>query len=76
MARPAARRLTGDAIPDAAVRRPLVNLGAEHANLDQKAYQILKNMIVERQLLPGDKIPQEKLAEDLGISRTPLINAL
>ena len=76
MARPAARRLTGDAIPDAAVRRPLVNLGAEHSNLDQKAYQILKNMIVERQLLPGDKIPQEKLAEDLGISRTPLINAL
>jgi len=76
MARPAARRLTGDATPDAAVRRPVVNLGAEHANLDQKAYQILKNMIVERQLLPGDKIPQEKLAEDLGISRTPLINAL
>ncbi len=76
MARPAARRLTGDATPDAAARRPLVNLGAEHANLDQKAYQILKNMIVERQLLPGDKIPQEKLAEDLGISRTPLINAL
>jgi len=51
-------------------------LGAEHANLDQKAYQILKSMIVDRQLLPGDKIPQEKLAEDLGISRTPLINAL
>jgi DNA-binding GntR family transcriptional regulator len=57
-------------------RRRVVNLGAEHANLDQKAYQILKGMIVDRQLLPGDKIPQEKLAEDLGISRTPLVNAL
>jgi len=33
-------------------------------------------MIIERQLLPGEKIPQEKLAEDLGISRTPLVNAL
>ena len=33
-------------------------------------------MIMERQLLPGEKIPQEKLAEDLGISRTPLVNAL
>lgn len=33
-------------------------------------------MITERQLLPGDKIPQEKLAENLGISRTPLVNAL
>jgi len=57
-------------------RRHLVNLGAKHENLDQKTYQILKSMIIERQLLPGDKIPQEKLAEDLGISRTPLINAL
>jgi DNA-binding GntR family transcriptional regulator len=76
MALSTARRPTRNAISDAAARRPIVNLGAEHANLDQKAYQILKNMIVERQLLPGDKIPQEKLAEDLGISRTPLINAL
>ncbi len=52
------------------------NLGAEHENLDQKAYEILKNMIIERQLLPGEKIPQEKLAQELGISRTPLVGAL
>lgn len=52
------------------------NLGAEHENLDQKAYQVIKRMIVERQLLPGEKIPQEKLAHELGISRTPLVNAL
>jgi DNA-binding GntR family transcriptional regulator len=54
----------------------MVNLGAEHENLDQKAYLILKNMIISRKLLPGDKIPQEKLARDLGISRTPLVGAL
>lgn len=52
------------------------NLGAAHENLDQKAYLILKTMIMERKLLPGDKIPQEKLARDLGISRTPLISSL
>ena len=52
------------------------NLGAEHENLDQKAYEIVKNMITERQILPGEKIPQEKLAQELGISRTPLVNAL
>ncbi|MEJ2221626.1 MAG: GntR family transcriptional regulator [Desulfobacterales bacterium] len=52
------------------------NLGAEHENLDQKAYEILKNMITERQILPGEKIPQEKLAQELGISRTPLVSAL
>jgi DNA-binding GntR family transcriptional regulator len=52
------------------------NLGAEHENLDQKAYEILKNMIIERRILPGEKIPQEKLAQELGISRTPLVSAL
>jgi DNA-binding GntR family transcriptional regulator len=52
------------------------NLGAEHANLDQKVHQILKNMIMDRQLLPGEKIPQEKIAQELGVSRTPLIAAL
>lgn len=52
------------------------NLGRLHANLDQKAYQIIKQMIIERKLLPGEKIPQEKLAYELGISRTPLVSAL
>jgi DNA-binding GntR family transcriptional regulator len=33
-------------------------------------------MITERQILPGEKIPQEKLAHELGISRTPLVSAL
>lgn len=45
-------------------------------NLDQKAYQIIKEMIENRELKPGEKIPQEKLAAELGISRTPLISAL
>ena len=52
------------------------NLGAEHENLDQKAYEILKNVIIERHILPGEKIAQEKLAQELGISRTPLVSAL
>ncbi len=52
------------------------NLGAEHENLDQKAYEIVKHLITERQILPGEKIPQEKLAQELGISRTPLVSAL
>ena len=54
----------------------MINLGAQHENLDQKVYSILKDMIMDRKLLPGQKIPQEKLARDLGISRTPLIGAL
>ena len=54
----------------------MMNLGAQHQNLDQKAYEIIKEMILTRKLLPGEKIPQEKLAQELGISRTPLVSAL
>lgn len=54
----------------------VINLGAEHENLDQKAHEIIRKMIIDRRFLPGDKIPQEKLARELGISRTPLVNAL
>ena len=54
----------------------MINLGAQHENLDQKVYQIIKDMIMQRRLLPGEKIPQEQLAKELGISRTPLISAL
>lgn len=54
------------------MKRPLI----QSENLDQKAYLIIKDMIENRELLPGQKIPQEKLAADLGISRTPLISAL
>ena len=47
-----------------AMKRPLIT----STNLDQKAYQIIKDMIENRELKPGEKIPQEKLATDLGIS--------
>jgi DNA-binding GntR family transcriptional regulator len=54
----------------------MINIGAKYENLDQKAYSIIKRMIIDRKLLPGDKISQEKLAHDLGISRTPVVSAL
>lgn len=51
-------------------------LAIEHHNLDHKVYQTIKAMIVNRQLTPGTKIFQDKLAQELGVSRTPLVNAL
>ena len=51
-------------------------LGARHQNLDRKIYHTLKSMIIERKLAPGTKILQNKLAHELGVSRTPLVNAL
>lgn len=51
-------------------------LGSEHQNLDHIVYRELKNMILERRLEPGRKIYQDRLAQQLGVSRTPLVNAL
>ena len=48
----------------------------EHENLDDKIYARLKRMIADGQLEPGQRILQEKLARDMGVSRTPLVNAL
>ena len=48
----------------------------EHENLDDKIYARLKRLIADGQLTPGQRILQEKLARDMGVSRTPLVNAL
>lgn len=51
-------------------------LGIKHKNLDNVIYNRLKSMIIERKLAPGEKIYQDKLAHELGVSRTPLVSAL
>ncbi len=48
----------------------------EHVDLSQPVYERLKHMILSQELKPGDKILQEKIAEKLGVSRTPLLKAL
>ncbi len=52
------------------------NMAVSNENLDQQVYQVVKQMIEERVLTPGTRIHQEKLAKELGISRTPLVSAL
>lgn len=44
--------------------------------LGTKAYKILKGMIIDGTLEPGQKLVQENLAARLGISRTPLLQAI
>ncbi|MGB5818873.1 MAG: GntR family transcriptional regulator [Saonia sp.] len=44
--------------------------------LSSQAYETVRAMIISKELSPGQKIVQDKLAEDLGISRTPLRSAL
>ncbi|TSE07381.1 GntR family transcriptional regulator [Aquimarina algiphila] len=48
----------------------------EHADLSRPIYIRLKEMILDGDLKPGEKIIQEKIAETLGVSRTPLMKAL
>ena len=63
--------------PRQAARRPVTpSLRIEHENLDDKIYARLKTMIVERRMLPGERILQDHLAREMGVSRTPLVNAL
>lgn len=45
-------------------------------NLTDEAYNILANRIVNRKLKPGARLIEDELAEDIGISRTPIREAL
>lgn len=47
----------------------------EQGNLSVPVYQKIKEMILEGKLQPGEKIKQEHLAAELGVSRTPLLKA-
>lgn len=47
-----------------------------HSTLSKPIYDKIKSMILNNELKPGQKIVQEKLAIELGVSRTPLNKAL
>jgi len=48
----------------------------EHFSLSKPVYESLKSMISSRELKPGEKLIQEKIAKQLGVSRTPLMKAM
>jgi len=48
----------------------------EHVELVDRLYLTVKQMILDQQLVPGQKLVQEKLATELGVSRSPLLKAL
>ena len=52
------------------------DLKIENYTLSELAYKKVKSLILNNILKPGDKINQEKVAGELGISKIPLIQAL
>lgn len=47
----------------------------EYADLSEKVYREIRTMILQGLLVPGEKLKQDQLASQLGISRTPLAAA-
>lgn len=47
----------------------------ENVDLTEQAYIAVRDLILSQELKPNQKLYQEKLAERLGISRTPLLSA-
>ncbi|TVR06400.1 MAG: GntR family transcriptional regulator, partial [Spirochaetaceae bacterium] len=47
----------------------------EYEDLAQRVYKLLKQMILQGELCSGQRLPQDELAERLGVSRTPLLSA-
>lgn len=48
----------------------------EHLELVDRLYLTVKGMILDQELAPGQKLVQEKLAAELGVSRSPLLKVL
>lgn len=48
----------------------------QRASLHQELVVLLRDMIVEGQLKPGEKVPERALCESFGVSRTPMREAL
>lgn len=48
----------------------------DHTALSDKVYEVLKKKILERELKPGEKVQVDEVASQLGVSRTPVKDAL
>ncbi|MBU2646087.1 MAG: GntR family transcriptional regulator [bacterium] len=48
----------------------------ESVNLRDQIYEIIRDMILRRDINPGEKIVEDDLSKQIGVSRTPLREAL
>lgn len=66
--------------PSKAAAKPASELGGRkqivRGNLHDEVVTILRDMIIQDELPPGTRIPESRLCMELGISRTPLREAI
>ena len=55
---------------------PMPNLGAVHQPLRERVRDLIRERIVRGEFAPGDRIVERVLAEELGVSRVPVREAL
>lgn len=48
----------------------------KHLGLKEKAYQLIKEMLMKGEIKPGDRIREDLLAESISMSRTPVREAI
>jgi GntR family transcriptional regulator, rspAB operon transcriptional repressor len=58
------------------VRAGSLSLTIQHESLEDKIYAQLRGLVVGRKILQGERIPVDDLAREMGVSRTPVLNAL
>lgn len=51
-------------------------MSKRNVKLSEPAYQHILTMIMSKQLMPGDRIPEARIAEEFNISRTPVRDAM
>ncbi|MEO5738766.1 MAG: GntR family transcriptional regulator [Variovorax sp.] len=54
----------------------ITSLEVRSASLAEQAYERLRTLILDRKIFPGSPLQEGRLADDLGISRTPMREAL
>jgi len=57
-------------------KRGRLNRISDISFLSERAYQVIKEAIISLELGPGEKLKESTLAEELGISKTPVREAL
>jgi GntR family transcriptional regulator, rspAB operon transcriptional repressor len=70
------RRMNNEGYGPQRLRRAKKGNPGDRANLDDHIYERLRAMIANRQLLSGERLVPDQLASKMGVSRTPMVNAL